>query len=65
MRKRIGSKLYDTETSEKLPMLVSASFTESEQEKGRCFCSSVIPLNLFDDKQARALLGEDVKRYEL
>lgn len=61
MKKRIGTKLYDTETSEKVADVGVGILYRKRTRKREWFLLIGDHIEPVDDKQARALLGEDVK----
>lgn len=61
MKKRIGSKLYDTETSEKVADVGVGILYRKRTRKREWFLLIGNIIEPVDDKQARALLGEDVR----
>lgn len=61
MKKRIGTKLYDTETSEKVADVGVGILYRKRTRKREMFLLIGDAIEPLDDKQARALLGEDVR----
>lgn len=61
MKKRIGTKLYDTETSEKVADVGVGILYRKKTRKREWFLLIGDLIEPVDDKQAKALLGEDVK----
>lgn len=61
MKKRIGSKLYDTETSEMIADVGVGILYRKKTRKREWFLLIGDTIEPVDDKQARALLGENVR----
>lgn len=61
MKKRIGTKLYDTETSEKVADVGVGILYRKRTRKREWFLLIGDYIEPIDDKQAKALLGDDVK----
>ena len=61
MKKRIGTKLYDTETSEQVADVGVGILYRKRTRKREWFLLIGDDIEPMDDKQARALLGENVR----
>lgn len=61
MKKRIGTKLYDTDTSEKIADVGVGILYRKRTRKREWFLLIGDYMDPIDDKQAKALLGEDVR----
>lgn len=61
MKKRIGTKLYDTETSEKVADVGVGILYRKRTRKREWFLLIGDFIEPVDDRQAKALLGEDVR----
>ena len=61
MKKRIGTKLYDTNTSEMIAGVGIGILYRKRTRKREWFLLIGDNIEPLDDKQARALLGEDVR----
>lgn len=61
MKKRIGTKLYDTDTSEKVADVGVGILYRKRTRKREWFLLIGDNIKPLDDKQARAILGDDVR----
>ena len=61
MKKRIGTKLYDTDTSEKVADVGVGILYRKRTRKREWFLLIGDYIEPIDDKQAKALLGDDVR----
>lgn len=61
MKKRIGTKLYDTETSEMISDVGVGILYRKRTRKREWFLHIGDAIEPLDEKQAKALLGEDVR----
>ena len=61
MKKRIGTKLYDTDTSEMVADVGVGILYRKRTRKREWFLLIGDNIEPLDDKQAKALLGEDVR----